>query len=180
MLEPCPETMHGNVLRTETHTAVQALAVVRHLLESRSNDDSVVQALSDFLQTPAAEHEEILSLDKCTGAPLPTFKSCSPWPEDSILGLGSTWSPDRSPAALDATKVMLRVPDLGKQFPGQKPETSPQAASAVAMRGTERTRSRPTLPGTPAPIASPMRMGAAGRGSMASVAVPSTGSRSSA
>lgn len=102
------------MLRTETHTAVQALAVVRHLLESRSNDDSVVQALSDFLQNPAAEHEEILSLDKCTGAALPTFKSCSPWPEGSILGVGSTWSLDRSLAASDATKVMLRLADLGE------------------------------------------------------------------
>lgn len=46
---------------------VQALAVVRYLLQDCNCDEHVVQALADFLQTPDAEHAEILSLEKCTG-----------------------------------------------------------------------------------------------------------------
>ena len=48
----------------------QAFAVVKYLLQGHSNDERVVQALKDFLQTPDEEHADIIGLDKCTGMAL--------------------------------------------------------------------------------------------------------------
>ena len=47
---------------------MQALAVVRHLLQGHSSDEHVVQALGDLLETPDEQHADIASHAKCTGA----------------------------------------------------------------------------------------------------------------
>ena len=47
---------------------MQALAVVRHLLQGHSNDEHVVQALGDLLETPDEQHADLMGLAKCTGA----------------------------------------------------------------------------------------------------------------
>lgn len=46
---------------------VQALLVVKYLLEGHSDDRHVIQALCDFLQTTDEEHADVRGLDKCTG-----------------------------------------------------------------------------------------------------------------
>ena len=46
---------------------MQALAVVRHLLQGHSSDEHVVQALGDLLDTPDEQHADLVGLAKCTG-----------------------------------------------------------------------------------------------------------------
>ena len=46
---------------------MQALLVVKHLLEGHSDDMHVLQALSDFLHTRDEDQADIRGLDKCTG-----------------------------------------------------------------------------------------------------------------
>ena len=50
---------------------VQALLVVKYLLEGHTDDKHVIQALCDFLQTTDEEHADVKGLDKCTGQPFP-------------------------------------------------------------------------------------------------------------
>ena len=121
---------------------MQALAVVRHLLQGHRSDEHVVQALGNLLETPAEQHADIMGLSKCTG-----MKQESAGMIHSLQGYAETnthlwhWCSQACPSSNSTDRVVCvqvagvaGMKDIGRVGYRTTPSAIPAQAAQAMMR----------------------------------------------